>query len=119
MKLYDDHLAYHKTSPLFHSPYPQNLLLKLVKNMRRKTPMRSEHLPRHHIASPQLPLGNKSNMIPLRVHDNVLIRLLKPNQDIHNFELPLNDNSRIGQDFCRRMLFMKHSIRVFENTYWR
>lgn len=85
-----------------------------VKNMRHEAPMCSEPLPRHGVAQTPFLLGHVPNMIPLRIHNDVLICLLeattgtalsagwqwqsRPGQrlahshhHIHHFQLTLDD----------------------------
>lgn len=74
------------------SERPLNLLLILIKDMRRKTPMRSEHLPCHCFAYSQILLRNKSNMVSLRIQNHILVRLFKPKQNVHHLQLPFNND---------------------------
>lgn len=65
--------------------YPQHLVLVLIKNMRHEASVCAEPLTRHGIGHALLLLRHISNVIALRVHDDILIRLLE-------------STTRIGQD---------------------
>lgn len=50
----------------------------LVKDVSSKTPMRPKPLSRHHIPHPQLSLCHVADVVPVRIHDDVFVGLLKP-----------------------------------------
>ena len=62
---------------------PQDFDPIFIENVCGECSVRAEHLPGHDIAHSQLSFGHVSNMIPRWIHYHVLVRLLKPNHDIH------------------------------------
>lgn len=55
----------------------EDLLLLLIENMCRETPVGIEELPLHHIAHAQIALCHVSDVIAMRVHNDVFISLLE------------------------------------------
>lgn len=49
-----------------------------VKDMRHKTPMGSEPLSSHHVGHSSLLLRHIPDMMPIRIHNYILVGLLKP-----------------------------------------
>lgn len=60
----------------------------LIENMCRKAPMRAKHLPSHHVTHSELSLRHEADMVSLRIHDDIFVRLLKPQHNIHELQLP-------------------------------
>ena len=59
----------------------------LIKNVCGEAPMSAEHLPSHHITHSQLHLSHIADMVALRIHDHVFVRLLKSQHYIHKLQL--------------------------------
>jgi hypothetical protein len=63
--------------------YSQNLIFVPVKHMCHKTSVSAERLPCHCISKSLLLLCHVPNMISLRIHDDVFVRLFKATAKSH------------------------------------
>lgn len=92
---------------------PQYLLLVSIKDVRREASVRLEHLPRHGVAYAMLLLCEISNVVSVRIHDDIAIRLLKAHEDIHHLQLPLDDEGRVIEESHGWVGFLEDGMRVF------
>ena len=106
-----------------------------VKDVSSKASMGPKPLSSHHVTHPQLSLGHKPNMIPLRIHDDVFICLFETptflistphsqssanlQHDIHQLQLSLNHDGRVRQYPSCGVTLVKDAIRIFGYMDWR
>lgn len=91
----------------------------LIEYMCRKTSVCTEHLPSHRVSHPQFPLCHKSDVITVRIHDDIFVRLLKTQHNIHELQLPRHYYGRIRQYAGGRVLLVENAMRVFWDVDWR
>ena len=99
--------------------YSQDFFFVLVEYVRCEASVGPEPLSSHHVSHAQFPLCHIPNVIPLRIHNDVFVRLLKSQHHVHQLQLPLHDNGGVDQDARRRMFLVENAIRVFGNVDWR
>ena len=98
--------------------YPQYFLPKLVEYVCRKASVCIEHLPFEHASHPQILLRHKSNMLSLRIHDHVFVRLLESHHHIHELELSCHHYGGVCQYAGGGVFLVKHAIWVFRDVDW-
>lgn len=103
---------------LYPRTYPQYLTLILIKDVRSKAPVCTEHLSRNCFANAMVLFRQETNMIPSRVHQYVFIGLLEAHQDIHHLQLSLHDNRRVGQYASRWVVWSEDAMPIFWYVYW-
>jgi hypothetical protein len=77
--------------------------------------MSSEPLSAHGFPKPAIMLCHISNMIALRIHDHVSIRLFKPKEQVHHLNLSLYDKAGVRQELCGRVLPSNDSPFIFRD----
>lgn len=87
----------------------------LVEDMSSETSVRAQHLPCHGPPHRIILLCHKPDMIPLRVQYDIFIRLLEAKHNVHQLQLPLYNDARIGEDVGRRMLLIQDAMQIFRN----
>jgi hypothetical protein len=58
-------------------------------------------------------LCHVSNMVALRIHDHISIRLLKPKEQVHHLNLSLYDKAGVCQELRGRVLRLNDSPFIF------
>lgn len=81
-----------------------------IEDVRAETSMRVEELPFHHTAHAQVAFCHVSNMIALRIHDDILVGLLKPQHHIHKLKLSRDHDARMPEDARGRVSFVKYAV---------
>lgn len=97
--------------------YSQDLFSILIKYMCGKAPVCTEHLSLEHAPHSQIFLRHKSNVLSLRIHDDIFVSLLEAHHHIHQFQLPCDDYSRICQYTGGGMILSKNAIRILWNMH--
>ena len=92
---------------------PQHLPLLPIKHMRRKAPVRLEHLPRHRTPQAVIPLRQVPDVVAERVHDHVAVCLLEAHQHVHHLELALDDDGRVVKEAHGGVCLFEDGVRVF------
>lgn len=99
--------------------YSQDFFFVLVEYMRGEASVGPEPLSRHHIAHTQPPLRHIANMVSLRIHDDVFVRLLESQHHVHQLQLSLHDDGGVDQNTRGRMSLVENAMRVFGDVDWR
>ena len=95
--------------------YPQYFLLIPVKNMRLECPVSLQPLSCHRLSYPTIMLGHISNVVSLRIHNDISIRLLEAEKDVHHLKLPLYNESGLCKDRSRWVALFENGIGIFGN----
>ena len=58
-------------------------------------------------------LGQVSDVVTVRIHDYIAVRLLESHEDVHHFELALHDKRGVVEEAHGRVALLEDCIRIF------
>lgn len=67
----------------------------LVEDMSGEAAMSAENLPRHSFAHRVVLLSDESDVVSLRIEDDIFVRLLEANHHIHQLQLSLHHDTGV------------------------
>lgn len=95
----------------------QDFPLAVVENVAGETTVGFGHLAYQHASHTMILLSHVSNCFSSTIHDDVSVGLFEPKEDIHHFDLSLNDQRAVVEQMPRRMARRKNTIRVVWNGH--